>query len=284
MNRNAIAANRRNRGKTMLATTTLSSRAFDRRKAQLAIQDVKNMAQQIVYATNIASIGIDIENLDVIFFFGLPSNVSEFIQAMNRTGRRQGKPAICIAILGPNRERDMSYYRYWSQFIASTNLIVEPIPLNRFASAAIERTFNNVATALILMDYMHRKGRKLYFAGDLRDALRDGTIPDDEISEKLRVIYRVAEDPALEYSGKVDELWSAYKADVERVQRNTFLSQSFGDNWMLNLRARQRQIRVTYPDITDTIEQNGAGALFTGDVDTEAVAEVSEVSNTNNSE
>jgi hypothetical protein len=274
MNRNAVASNRRGRGKPMLTTTTLSSRAFDRRKAQAAIEDVMNMRQQIVYATNIASIGIDIDNLDVIFFFGLPSNVSEFIQAMNRTGRRAGRPAVCVAILGPNRERDMSYYRYWPQFIASTGLIVEPIPLNRFASAAVERTFNNVATALILMEYMHTKGRKLFNAGDIRDALRDGTIPEAEMLEKLRAIYKVSDDPAQEYSGKIDELWSTYTASIDRASRDTFIGKAFGDAWMLNLRAKQRQIRITYPDVADVVERNGSGALFTGDVDTEAVADV----------
>jgi hypothetical protein len=67
MNRNAIEPRRERQGRPPLREIQLSSRYFSRESAQRAIENVRNQRQQIVYATNIASIGIDIENLDVIW-------------------------------------------------------------------------------------------------------------------------------------------------------------------------------------------------------------------------
>src|SRR6266700_3447999 len=276
MNRNAIATNRQHRGREMLKTLQLSSRYFSRVKAQKAISDVKKIQQQIIYATNIASIGIDIENLDVIFFFGLPTNVSEFIQAMNRTGRREGKPAICVAILGPNKERDMSYYRYWPQFVKGANQILEPVPLNRFASSAIDRTFYNVATALLLMDYAQRSKYKLFSACNVRVALQKKVVSSKDLIDKLKHIYRAEADPAQEYGNSVERLWSSYTAKLAGTSYDTFLSNIFEANWMFGLRSVKRPVTVLYPEVSEMIERSGAGQLVTGDTDSEAVADVAD--------
>ncbi|MCL4295574.1 MAG: hypothetical protein KJ077_07595 [Anaerolineae bacterium] len=275
MNRNAVAANRQYRGRNLLKTLQLSARYFSRVKAQKAIEDVRNVQQQIVYATNIASIGIDIENLDVIFFFGLPSNVSEFIQAMNRTGRRVGRPAICVAILGPNKERDMSYYRYWPQFIKGANQIIEPVPLNRFASSAVARTFNNIATAVMLMSYSHRSKHKLFDAGEVLAVMQRGVFSPEEVLAKLKHIYRAEADPAQEYSSRIEDLWNGYQARLSQAKYKTFLSDALSPEWMLSLRSISRPIQVVYPEVSELIEEIGSGSLFTGDVDSEATTDVS---------
>jgi hypothetical protein len=273
MNRNTITGNRIRRGRNGLIELQLSSRYFERVKAQAAIERVRQTKQQIIYSTNIASIGIDIDNLDVIFFFGLPSNVSEFIQSMNRTGRRQAKPAICVAVLGPNKERDMSYYRYWQQFIHGANKIIEPIPLNRYASSAIAHSFNNIATALLLMDYGQRIKRKLFYAGDIRSSLDNGLVSSDDILKKLSLAYRAESDPAAAYSGAIAKLWEEYRSRLSQSQYNAFISNIFGKNWMLSLRSSGRNVRVIYPEQTDFIEKIGAYSLVTGDIDGESVSD-----------
>lgn len=275
MNAGAVADSRLRRGRQRLKTRQLSSRYFTRESARQAIEHVKKVSQQILYATNIASIGVDIGNLNAIFFFGLPTNVSEFIQALNRTGREPGKPAVCIAVLGPNKERDMSYYRYWNQFIQGANYIVEPVPLNRYASTAVRRTFNNVATAVILMAYSQQKQRKLFYAGDVRTALATGLVPEQQILAELKEIYRAESDPAQEYPQLIDDLWAEYKARMDTAKNyNTFVWEACAPDWMYQLRSRQKQTQVFYPDAAALVERNASGALVTGDIDTDAPAEV----------
>lgn len=277
MNRNVVATNREKRGRNKLQTLQLSSKYFDRIKAQRAIEKVKKVEQQIIYATNIASIGIDIENLDVIFFFGLPSNVSEFIQAMNRTGRREGRSAICVAVLGPNKERDMSYYRYWSQFIKGVNQIVEPIPINRFASSAINRTFNNVTTALILMYYAQKLKRRFFSAGEIFSAIMKNDIPADNMIAILNNLYRSGSDPAQEYEGRINDLWNTYLVKLRDAKNFQDFpnSQVFGLDWMWNLRSVQQSTKVVYPELTDLIERAESGQLVVGDIDTTDVTDLS---------
>jgi hypothetical protein len=269
MNRNAISASRGRRGLLPLKEIQLSSRYFSKVKAQKAIDDVKNVRQQIIYATNIASIGIDIDNLDAIFFFGMPSNVSEFIQAMNRTGRRRDIPAICLAILGPNKERDVSYFRYWHQFVTSADKIIEPVPLNRFAHTAIDRTFYNVASALLLMDYLHRLKRAKFFnAGVLTGVINRREINEGEIVNRLKRIYKVGDDPSGHYEKRVEELWDGFKRDLASAKTDSHICKALENNWMGSLRSIQRAVKVIYPEVSEIIENQKSGANFIGDEDT----------------
>jgi hypothetical protein len=223
----------------------LSRKYFEVEPMEEAIKNVKEQNQQIIFATNIASIGIDIDNLDSIFFFGLPSNVSEFIQTLNRTGRRENKPAFCLCILGPNRPRDMSYYTFWDLFISRSNLIVEPIPINRFARNAASKTFNNVTAALMLMYYGYGLGENFIRANALKSAFKGNRIDKGQALEILQRSYRSADDPSHKYPTIVEELWLENflrKIEDEPHEDSEYLSNAFGSDWMSSLRDIRQEV------------------------------------------
>jgi hypothetical protein len=258
----------------------LSRRYFEVEPMEEAIKNVKEQNQQIILATNIASIGIDIDNLDSIFFFGLPSNVSEFIQTLNRTGRRENKPAFCLCILGPNRPRDMSYYTFWNLFISRSNLIVEPIPINRHARNAANKTFNNVAAALMLMYYGYGLGENFIRANALKSAFKGNRIDKSQALEILQRSYRSDNDPSHKYPVIVEELWLENflrKIEDEPHQDNEYLSDAFGSAWMLSLRdIRQEVILEPGPSVSKLkkVEKGRRGySIATADVPVADVAE-----------
>ncbi|MHB9141870.1 MAG: helicase-related protein [Paludibacter sp.] len=66
---------------------------------------VKNSVD-LVLASNMFSVGIDIERLNVMLINGQPKNVAEYIQASSRVGRKD--KGIVINLLDANRSRDKS--------------------------------------------------------------------------------------------------------------------------------------------------------------------------------
>ena len=261
---------RRARGRAPLVERSLSARFFDKYEAaEQALQNVRDQAQQIIYATNIASIGIDIDNLDVILFFGLPSNVSEFIQALNRTGRRQGRPAVCLAVLGANKERDISYFKYWPQFVQAADQILEPVPLNRWAYTAIDRTFANVATAVILQQHCHATKRRLWFPSEVLSALQRQEIQEARLIAELKAIYRVDEDPSGYYSLRVEALWERYKQDLLNARSGEYTMGVSKGRWLGSLRLIGKPVRLVLPGFVNAIERAGGRPAFTADVETD---------------
>ncbi len=62
----------------------------------------------LVLATNMISVGIDIERLNVMLVNGQPRNIAEYIQASSRVGRRF--PGLVVSLLDANRARDKSHF------------------------------------------------------------------------------------------------------------------------------------------------------------------------------
>ena len=54
-----------------------------------------------VLSTNIASVGVDLPNLNSIVYFGVPVNISEFVQSLNRVARREDQPGVAFLVLDP---------------------------------------------------------------------------------------------------------------------------------------------------------------------------------------
>ncbi len=70
-----------------------------------ALQSIKNGSCRICIATDVASRGIDIIDLDIVIHANLPRNSEILIHRSGRTGRA-GKHGLCIIIFSPNNLRN----------------------------------------------------------------------------------------------------------------------------------------------------------------------------------
>lgn len=106
----------------------------------------------LVLASNMFSVGIDIERLNVMLMNGQPKNVAEYIQASSRVGRKvQG---IVINLLDANRSRDKSYFENYVPFNTAYYKYVEPLSVTPFTEISLDK----VLASLLVCFVRHKLG------------------------------------------------------------------------------------------------------------------------------
>jgi|GEM_PF-524672 hypothetical protein len=127
-----------------------------------------------VPATSFVGHGIDVDRFNFMLFYGYPSQTFQYIQASSRVGRKDNIPGFVMDVFRPFDKRDRHRYKYFEKLHEYLNRTVEPVPIDRWAKFAVEKTFSGVMMALLLQYY-----RPLLF--------REGEEPDVEGSSYTRV-------------------------------------------------------------------------------------------------
>lgn len=90
-----------------------------------------------IVATSAVSHGVDIEELNSMFFAGLPSDVAEYIQASSRIGRSH--VGFSLLMPTPQRRRDRYVIEVFDIFHRFLERMVQPAAIDRWAEKAVER-------------------------------------------------------------------------------------------------------------------------------------------------
>ena len=123
------------------------------RKILFSIQENhRNLnSTNLILATSTISHGVDEESFNSMFFFGMPNNNAEYIQAYSRVGRKYS--GIVVDIIRLIRLRDRSYLRNFVIFHANKDELVETVPINRWARNAIYNTLPGLLAGVFLQYY-----------------------------------------------------------------------------------------------------------------------------------
>lgn len=104
-------------------------------------------ALRSIVATSAVSHGVDVEELNSMFFAGMPSDIAEYIQASSRVGRTH--VGFCVLIPTPQRRRDRYIVEVFDVFHRFLERMVQPAAIDRWAEKAVQRVIPSLFQAYI---------------------------------------------------------------------------------------------------------------------------------------
>lgn len=145
--------------------------------------------QDVVLASNMISVGVDVPRLGLMLVNGQPKSTAEYIQASSRVGR--GQDGLVLTLYNFGRPRDVSHFEHFLAYHNAIYRSVEATSVTPWAPRARDKALHAVLAAAVrhLVDRM----------GD-DDAAGRFSRRNETVSEIIRVI----RDRAFSASGNVE--------------------------------------------------------------------------------
>lgn len=173
--------------------------------------EAKRYASNVLLATNMISVGIDVARLNVMLMIGQPKLTSEYIQASSRVGR--SFPGVAFVQYDATKSRDRSHYERFRSYHESFYRFVEPTGATPFSRPARERALHAVLVAMM---------RQLTSLSEDKDAIQ---FDEGYFEESIRKIEAFIVD---RIGGINERAEGQAKDDVDEVRKEI---RDFFNNW-----------------------------------------------------
>lgn len=168
-------------------TSRVSSKDIPKKLDQLEVryrsswEKGETRAVDIMLATNMLSVGVDIDRLGLMVVNGQPKTTAEYIQSTSRVGR--SFPGLVCTVLTWARPRDLSHYETFEHYHATFYKHVEAQSVTPFAPRALDRGLTGVMVSLLRLD--HDNLNPNLGAESLDDSgMTEATEVKDEVSDR----------------------------------------------------------------------------------------------------
>jgi hypothetical protein len=194
-------------------------------------QNLVQNAVDLILASNMFSVGIDIERLNVMLMNGQPKNIAEYIQASSRVGRKH--KGIVINLLDANRSREKSYFENYVAFHNAYYKFVEPLSVTPFTEIALDKAI----ASLLICFVRHKKG--LYKNNQAKDYT--GDIEELIVFLKDRIKNPAQQKYALDRLKELSENWLEKTSENPQLTFKNGLIHKFSemDEWGLMMSMRE---------------------------------------------
>lgn len=204
-----------------------------------------------ILATNMISVGIDVDRFNTIIMNSMPRNTAEYIQASSRVARKY--KGLVLTSHNPFRVRDVSHYERFKEFHEKMYYYVDPISITPFSSKAVEKYLPLYLATIIRHKFSNLQNNR-YDACNINNRREEVinaimTYFNDRIQNTQNII-----NPDAELQEQLRNIFS----DVNVV--NSFVTDAISqweqlaqtpDLWYYNDNPNQRHENVLFTEIED---------------------------------
>jgi hypothetical protein len=116
-------------------------------KKRMAEQDAKKKSVprkdapfDVVLATSMLQVGVDVQRLGLMLVVGQPKNTAEYIQASSRVGRdASAKPGLVVALGNWARPRDLAHFEQFRHYHETFYAQVESLSVTPYSPSSLDR-------------------------------------------------------------------------------------------------------------------------------------------------
>ncbi len=206
----------------------------------------------LILATKTISHGVDEDSFNLMYFFGMPNNNAEYIQAYSRVGRKYA--GIVVDIIRLMRVRDRSYLKNFLVFHQNKDDLVESVPVNRWAKNAVYSTLPGILSGLLMQFYtVKTDSEDFYHAYKVKKLLMSGTIDIDEVVATLVELYGCNSQEKLSENYK-EIIEHETKAILNGIKNNDFNKEVFLSDAIGQFSKGKKKPMRSLRDTEETIE------------------------------
>lgn len=166
-----------------------------------------------VLATNMISVGLDVERLALMIINGQPLTTAEYIQASSRVGR-SWVPGIVFANYYRDQARSLSHYESFRPYHEAFYRFVEPTSVTPYTHQARSRALH--AALVIVMRHAVADLLQNHAAGSFDAGHSQVAKAIEQLKQRCK---RSAPDHADEVNRHIDSLITAWRNEAERCRQ-----------------------------------------------------------------
>lgn len=221
------------------------------------------MPVDVVLATSMLQVGVDVSRLGLMVVTGQPKNTAEYIQASSRVGRdARNRPGLVVTLYNWSRPRDLAHFEGFVHYHATVYKEVEALSVTPYARRALDRGFAGAFVASVRNVQgrysRNRDAEDVPLDGDLVTGVRDRLIARAEHVAKAGEYVREKADALLDaWAGRrsADYRLGYQTEKTEKENIAGLLAEPGGREWTVltvgqSMRETENEVNLLLPGQT----------------------------------